>query len=62
MLSRVLGESRESCRRLGCSKRFVPNKLILVPSAFIISAFLPWLIPVLLVLGAIFMFEGVEKI
>lgn len=39
------------------------NKLILVPSALLISAFAPWAIPVLLVLGGAFLcFEGVEKI
>jgi uncharacterized protein len=39
------------------------NKLILVPSALLISAFVPWLITVLLVLGGLYLcFEGVEKI
>ncbi|WP_299083856.1 DUF808 domain-containing protein [uncultured Paraglaciecola sp.] len=39
------------------------NKLILVPSALLISAFLPWLIVVLLVLGGLYLcFEGVEKL
>lgn len=39
------------------------NKLILVPSALLISAFLPWLIPVLLVIGGLYLcFEGVEKL
>ncbi|WP_158971267.1 DUF808 domain-containing protein [Paraglaciecola sp. L3A3] len=39
------------------------NKLILVPSALLISAFLPWLITVLLVLGGLYLcFEGVEKL
>ncbi|MGJ8680273.1 DUF808 domain-containing protein [Paraglaciecola sp.] len=39
------------------------NKLILVPSALLISAFLPWLIIVLLVIGGLYLcFEGVEKL
>jgi predicted DNA repair protein MutK len=39
------------------------NKLILVPSALLISAFLPWLIVVLLVIGGMYLcFEGVEKL
>ncbi|NCP65780.1 MAG: DUF808 domain-containing protein [Paraglaciecola sp.] len=39
------------------------NKVILVPSALLISAFLPWLVTVLLVLGGLYLcYEGVEKI
>ncbi|ABG42110.1 protein of unknown function DUF808 [Paraglaciecola sp. T6c] len=39
------------------------NKLILVPSALLISAFLPWLIVVLLVIGGLYLcFEGFEKV
>ncbi len=39
------------------------NKIILVPAALIISAFAPWLIkPLLMVGGAFLCFEGVEKI
>lgn len=39
------------------------NKLILVPSALLISAFLPWLIVILLVIGGLYLcFEGVEKL
>ena len=39
------------------------NKLILVPSALLISAFLPPLITILLVLGGLFLcFEGFEKV
>ncbi|HPE60667.1 MAG TPA: DUF808 domain-containing protein [Thiolinea sp.] len=39
------------------------NKLILVPAALAISAFLPWLITPLLMLGGIYLcFEGFEKI
>ncbi|MEP2650462.1 MAG: DUF808 domain-containing protein [Paraglaciecola sp.] len=39
------------------------NKLLLVPSALLISAFLPWLITVLLVIGGLYLcFEGAEKL
>lgn len=39
------------------------NKVILVPAALAISAFLPWLITPLLMLGGLFLcFEGVEKL
>jgi uncharacterized protein len=39
------------------------NKLILVPSALAISAFIPWLITPLLIIGGLFLcYEGVEKI
>lgn len=39
------------------------NKLILVPAALLISAFLPWLITPLLMLGGAYLcFEGFEKI
>lgn len=39
------------------------NKLILVPLALLISAFLPWLITPLLMLGGLYLcYEGVEKI
>jgi len=39
------------------------NKLIILPLAFLMSAFVPWLIvPILLVGGVYLAFEGVEKI
>jgi predicted DNA repair protein MutK len=39
------------------------NKLIILPLAFLLSYFVPWLITVVLVLGAIYLaFEGAEKI
>lgn len=39
------------------------NKLILVPAALALSAFLPWLIMPLLMLGGLYLcFEGVEKL
>ena len=45
-----------------CKGSFI-NKLILVPSALLISAFIPWLIiPLLLLGGAYLCFEGSEKL
>jgi predicted DNA repair protein MutK len=45
-----------------CKGSFV-NKLILVPSALLISAFVPWLIvPLLLIGGAYLCYEGSEKL
>ena len=39
------------------------NKLIILPVAFLLSAYLPWLIvPILLVGGAYLSYEGVEKV
>ena len=45
------------------AKGSLKNKFILVPAALLISAFAPWLItPLLMVGGAFLCFEGVEKI
>jgi len=45
------------------AKRSFVNKLILVPSALAISAFVPWLVtPLLMVGGAYLCFEGFEKL
>ena len=39
------------------------NKLIILPIAFLLSAFLPWAVTAMLLLGAIYLaFEGAEKI
>ena len=39
------------------------NKLIILPIAFLLSAFLPWAVTVILVFGAVYLaFEGAEKI
>ena len=39
------------------------NKLILVPSALLISYFMPWMIMYLLIIGGLYLcFEGVEKL
>ncbi len=47
----------------GVAKGSLLNKVILVPAFLLISAFMPWLItPLLMVGGAFLCFEGVEKI
>ncbi|SCY02414.1 hypothetical protein SAMN05192588_0780 [Nonlabens sp. Hel1_33_55] len=39
------------------------NKLIILPVAFLLSAFLPWAVTVILLLGGVYLaFEGAEKI
>ncbi len=39
------------------------NKLIILPVAFLLSAFLPWAVTVILILGGIYLaYEGAEKI
>lgn len=48
---------------LAVAKGSAINKLILVPSALLISFFLPWLITPLLMLGGLYLcFEGAEKL
>ena len=47
----------------GVAKGSLINKVILVPLALIISAFIPWAItPLLMIGGAFLCFEGVEKV
>ncbi len=47
----------------GVAKGSPINKVILVPLALIISAFIPWAItPLLMIGGAFLCFEGVEKV
>lgn len=47
----------------GVAKGSFVNKIILVPLALLISAFIPWAItPLLMVGGAFLCFEGVEKV
>lgn len=47
----------------GVTKGSLLNKIILVPLALIISAFAPWLITPLLMLGGAYLcFEGIEKV
>ena len=39
------------------------NKLIILPVAFLLSAFLPWAVTIILLLGAVYLaFEGADKI
>lgn len=39
------------------------NKLIILPLAFILSAFVPWLVTLILLIGAVYLaYEGAEKI
>ena len=45
------------------TKGSLKNKAIILPIAFILSAFAPWLITIILVLGGLFLlYEGAEKI
>ena len=45
------------------TKGSIINKLIILPLAFLISAFVPWLIvPILLLGGAYLSYEGAEKV
>jgi predicted DNA repair protein MutK len=47
----------------GVAKGSFVNKLILVPSALLISAFAPWLVTPLLMIGGLYLcYEGVEKL
>jgi predicted DNA repair protein MutK len=45
------------------AKGSLKNKVVLVPAALLISAFVPWLVTILLMIGGLFLcFEGAEKI
>jgi len=58
-----VGARRELSVVWAVAKGSLLNKVILVPAALLISAFLPWLITPLLMLGGLFLcFEGAEKI
>jgi hypothetical protein len=55
--------SRELPVLWAISKGSLLNKVIILPIAFLLSAFIPWLISVFLVLGGLYLaFEGAEKI
>ncbi len=55
--------SRELPVLWAISKGSIINKLIILPVAFLLSAFLPWLVTIILILGGIYLsFEGAEKI
>lgn len=48
---------------LAVAKGSFKNKLVLVPAALLISAFIPWLIKPLLLIGGLYLcFEGIEKV
>ncbi len=39
------------------------NKVIILPIAFLLSAFVPWVIPIILILGGLYLaYEGAEKL
>lgn len=45
------------------TKGSLKNKFIILPIAFLLSAFAPWLIPYILILGGLYLlYEGAEKI
>lgn len=55
--------SREIPVLWAISKGSLLNKLIILPIAFLLSAFLPWAVIVILVLGGLYLaYEGAEKI
>ncbi|MCB0381902.1 MAG: DUF808 domain-containing protein, partial [Psychroserpens sp.] len=55
--------SREIPVLWAITKGSMLNKLIILPLAFLLSAFLPWAVIVILVLGGVYLaYEGVEKI
>jgi predicted DNA repair protein MutK len=55
--------SREIPVLWAITKGSLLNKLIILPLAFLLSAFVPWVITIILVLGAIYLaYEGAEKI
>ncbi|MGR7811983.1 DUF808 domain-containing protein [Lacinutrix undariae] len=55
--------SREIPVLWAITKGSMINKLIILPLAFLLSAFLPWMIDVALVLGGVYLaYEGAEKI
>ena len=55
--------SREIPVLWAISKGSLINKIIILPVAFLLSSFLPWVATLILVLGGVYLaFEGVEKI
>ncbi len=56
-------QERELKVILAITKGSFINKLIILPIAFLLSAFAPWLIPVILVFGGLYLlYEGSEKV
>lgn len=55
--------SREIPVLWAITKGSLLNKIIILPIAFLLSAFLPWAVTVVLILGGVYLaFEGAEKI
>lgn len=55
--------SRELPVLWAISKGSLLNKIIILPLAFLLSAYAPWLVNVILIIGAFYLaYEGVEKI
>ena len=55
--------SRELPVLWAISKGSLLNKIIILPIAFLLTAFIPWLINVILILGGLYLaYEGAEKI
>lgn len=55
--------SREFPVLWAITKGSIVNKIVILPVAFLLSAFVPWLIVPILLLGGVYLsFEGVEKI
>ena len=55
--------SREIPVLWAITKGSLLNKIIILPIAFLLTAFLPWLINIILILGGLYLaFEGAEKI
>lgn len=56
-------QSRELKVIWAIAKGSLVNKIIILPLAFLLSAFVPWVIPIILVLGGLYLlYEGIEKI
>ncbi len=55
--------SREIPVLIAITKGSLLNKIIILPVAFLLSAFLPWAITIVLIIGGIYLaYEGAEKI
>jgi predicted DNA repair protein MutK len=56
-------QNRELTVIWAITKGSLVNKAIILPLAFILSAFAPWMIPIILVFGGLYLlYEGAEKI
>lgn len=56
-------QSRELAIIWAITKGSLKNKLIILPIAFLLSAFAPWLIPYILIAGGLYLlYEGAEKL